>query len=182
MDAGCSFLRNKCRPNTSEESSSGTAIMWAWGATSSVCACVCECVRWFPYFWHYVVVRCQARCWNGGCCAVRGDDMPRVVACLISLRLRAFVWCVCMCLCVCARRFSSIPHSVLIPMHCTSVSFPQPTPPLTCRDGWAAWLDSHCTHHPPLPLIHDCILIVKKKNTHTKQHVCEVSTADTTAT
>lgn len=51
VDAGCSFLisesfrAGQTPLHILEERSTGTAIMWVWEATGSVCVCVC--VRWF---------------------------------------------------------------------------------------------------------------------------------------
>lgn len=83
--------------------------------------------------------------------AVVDDDTARVVACLISQRLRAFL---CMCVCVC--RFSSIPHSVLIPMHCTSVSLPPSLPHSRAEtDELHGWIPTaRITHHSPPTLVH----------------------------
>lgn len=110
--------------------------MLAWRPTGSVC--VCLCVRWFsdPLKW-----------WGSLLLAAGAETAVRCRVAVIRCVLQS-VWPVCGCerLCVNVSVFSSISHTVLISMPCTSVC-----PPLTCADRWAAWLGSHCMHDP-LPL------------------------------
>lgn len=99
-------------------SSTGTAIMWVWWATGSVCLCVCvQVLKWW-YGCSVVIIRCLLCVWS-----VYGWEHLCVE---ISLY---YSFCV-----------NPNALHICVPPH-------PPTPPtlLTCTDRWATWLESHCT-------------------------------------
>lgn len=92
------------------------------------------------------------RCWNDLC---RGVVWRWHGACLLCVGWSVYGWeHLCVCVWVC--RFSSIPHSVLILMLCTSAS-PPPTPTHVRRQmSYTAEFPLHASLPPshPLPFLH----------------------------